>query len=399
MPLIANYKIPPGIKINQIKILLIMKLTTCFMLFACLQVSATGIAQTVTLNENTTSLENVLKKIGNQTGSTFLYENKVLEKASLVTLKVNEASLDQALSLCFKGQPLSYKIFENTVVIKEKSIQYALTKENVFTPLANIITGKVTNSRGEPLVGVSVTTKATKVGTSTDTKGGYSIVASENSTLVFSYVGFTSKEVSIGGRSKIDVVMEKTISSLDQVVVVGYGTQKKRDVIGSISTIKAAVFETATGSTNFNSLLQGEAAGVSVQSSSGRLGASVDIKIRGLSSISASTSPLWVIDGVPIVIGTGISNNGSAEQSPMDLINPADILSIDVLKDAAATSIYGSRGSNGVIIVTTKSGKTGKASLSIGYNAGISELPFQKVHFLLDSKKWFEIKDEAKESF
>jgi TonB-linked SusC/RagA family outer membrane protein len=399
MPLIANYKIPPGVKINQIKILLIMKLTTCFMLFACLQIAATGIAQKVTLNENTTSLENVLKKIGNQTGSTFLYENKVLEKASLVTLKVNEASLDQVLSLCFKGQPLTYKIFENTVVIKEKSIQYASIKENAFIPLANTITGRVTNSRGEPLVGVSVTVKGTNVGTSTDSKGSYSIVASENSTLVLSYVGFTSKEVSISGRSKIDVVMEKTISSLDQVVVVGYGTQKKRDVIGSISTIKADVFETPTGSTNFNSLLQGEAAGVSVQSSSGRLGASVDIKIRGLSSISASTSPLWVIDGVPIVIGTGISNNGSAEQSPMDLINPADILSIDVLKDAAATSIYGSRGSNGVIIVTTKSGKTGKASLSLGYNTGISELPFQKVHFLLDSKKWFEIKDEAKESF
>ena len=126
MQLISNYKTPPGVRSLQIKILLIMKLATCLMLFTCLQVGAKGVAQKVTLNENKASLEKVLKKIGYQTGYTFLYENKVLEKASRVTLKVNEASLDQALNLCFKDQPLTYKIFESTVVIKEKIIKYAL---------------------------------------------------------------------------------------------------------------------------------------------------------------------------------------------------------------------------------------------------------------------------------
>ena len=129
MQLIANYKTPPGVKINRIKILLIMKLIICFMLFACLQVGAKGVAQNVSLNENKTSLEKVLKKIENQTGYTFLYESKLLEKASPVTLKVNGVSLEEALNLCFKGQPLTYKIFERTVVIKEKVIQYTFLKE------------------------------------------------------------------------------------------------------------------------------------------------------------------------------------------------------------------------------------------------------------------------------
>jgi len=259
------------------------------------------------------------------------------------------------------------------------------------------ISGKVIDSLGQPVAGASVLVRGTTLGTNTDSTGKFQITVPANArTLVISFTGMVKQNVTIAGRTDISVQMVNETVGLGEVVVVGYGTQKKRDVIGSISTVKSDVFENPSGATNFNSLLQGQAAGVSVQASSGRLGASVNIKVRGLSSISAGTSPLWVIDGVPIVTSTGISNNGSAEQSPMDLINPSDIQSIDVLKDAAATSIYGSRGSNGVIIVTTKSGKAGKASLNVGYDAGISELPFQKVGFLLDSKKWFEIKDKAK---
>ena len=227
MQLISYYQTRPRVNLNQIKILLIMKITTCLMFLTCLQVSAEGVAQKVTLNENNSNLEKVLKKIERQTGYTFLYENDVMKNASLATLHVKQASVDQVLNLCFDGQPLTYKIFERTVVIKEKIIQYALKKEEDFIPLANIVTGKITNSRGEHLVGVSVTAKGTNVVTSTDGSGNYSIDVPPRGTLVFSYVGFTTKELPVNGRSGINVVMEVSVSALEQVVVVGYGSQKK----------------------------------------------------------------------------------------------------------------------------------------------------------------------------
>lgn len=361
MQLIANYKTPPGVKINQIKILLIMKLTTCFMLFACLEVGAKGVAQKVTLNENKSSLEKVLKKIEYQTGYTFLYESQVLEKASLVTLHVTQAPIDQVLSLCFRGQPLTYKIFDRTVVIKEKVAQYALKKEQTFiiTPLANIVAGKVTNSKGEPLVGVSVTVKGTSTGTSTDGKGNYSIDVPGNGTLVFSYVGFTTREMPVNGRSLVDVVLEESASALDQVVVVGYGTQKKKDLTGSVGLVDSKDIGDLSV-TRADQALMGKIAGVQVKAVSGQPGSMLQVRVRGIGSISAGTDPLYVVDGFP-------TDN-------IQTLNPSDIESMDILKDASATAIYGSRGSNGVIIITTKRGKSGKAVINFETSYGVQEV-------------------------
>lgn len=382
-----------------------MKMTIVLLTIACLQVSAKGYTQSVTLTVKNAPLEKVFKELKKQTGYDFWYESKLLDKAKRVNLKVKNISLKQVLDECFKDQPFTYSILKNTIVIQAKRT----VASAAYFPIDNIpvmlsllpveIKGRVVNSDGVPLQGASVIVAGTQNGTTTNSDGWFtlSVPDDKNIILEISSVGYQSKTVSVGKQTEINVALELNVTGLSDVVVVGYGTQKKRDVLGSISTIKSDVFETPSGSTtNFSSLLQGQAAGVSVQSNSGRLGATVDIKIRGLSSISAGTDPLWVIDGVPIITNTGISNNGSAELSPMALINPNDILSIQVLKDAAATSIYGSRGSNGVIIVTTKSGKGGKASFNIGYATGVSELPFQKVEFLLDSKKWFEINDEQK---
>jgi TonB-linked SusC/RagA family outer membrane protein len=386
-----------------IKMLKIMNITTIFLLICCLQASARVSSQEVTLNVKNTSLNKVFQEIKKQTGYTFIYTESMLKEAKKVTIRVKNSTLQEALSICFASQPFTYKIIYQTVVLQPKE-KVEVNTSSVMTlasPPPIEIHGKVVNKEGNPLPNVSVLVLGTKNGTTTNSDGHFTLTVQNGGNIVLeiSSVGYQTQRVKVAKQTEINVTLETNISGLSDIVVVGYGSQKKRDVIGSISTIKSDVFETPSGSTNFNSLLQGQAAGVSVQSSSGRLGASVDIKIRGLSSISAGTTPLWVIDGVPIVTNTGISNNGSAEQSPMDLINPADILSIDVLKDAAATSIYGSRGSNGVIIVTTKSGRVGKPSLNLSYDAGISELPFQKVNFLLDPKKWFEIKDEAKGGF
>ena len=201
MQLIAYYQARPRVKLNQVKILLIMKLITCFMLLTCLQVGAKGVAQKVTLNENKSNLEKVLKKIEQQTGYTFLYENDVMKNASLVTLHVKQAPVDQVLNLCFNGQPLTYKIFERTVVIKEKVVEQNLKKVEAIAPSANNISGEIVNSKGEPLVGVSVTVKGTNVGTSSNATGFYSIDVPGDGTLIFSYVGFTTKEVPVNNRS------------------------------------------------------------------------------------------------------------------------------------------------------------------------------------------------------
>jgi TonB-linked SusC/RagA family outer membrane protein len=392
------------------KTLWLMKITTILLFSACLTASAGGLAQEVTLSVNNVKLEKIFKEIKKQTGYVFFYDANVLQGSKSVSIHVKNKSLEVVLKESLEGQPLDFSIEQKTITIFKKTgysvngtqVKYSSPAVMTTPTPVGIINGTVRDAQGKPLGGVSIIVKIVKGpqrGASTSADGSFSVNAEVGEVLEFSMIGYQKKSVTVGRSSNLTVVMEIEATIGGEVVVVGYGTQKKRDVIGSISTIKSDVFEAPTGATNFNSQLQGQAAGVSVQSSSGRLGATVDIKIRGLSSISAGTGPLWVIDGVPVVTGSGISNNGSAEQSPMDLINPSDILSIDVLKDAAATSIYGSKGSNGVIIVTTKSGKVGKPSLNVGYNAGISELPLQKVNFLLDSKKWFEIKDEAKGGF
>ena len=245
------------------------------------------------------------------------------------------------------------------------------------------ITGVVTESSGDPLPGVAVTIKGTSAGIITDADGKFNITAPDgNAVLVFSYIGYLNKEITVGNQSQINVTMTEDTKQLEEVVVIGYGTTKKRDVIGSIATVKSDAFETPGTSTDVLSLLQGQAAGLSVQSSSGRLGDGPSILVRGMSSISAGTSPLYIIDGVPIV--------GS-----MTMINQTDIESIEVLKDAAATSIYGSRGSNGVILITSKSGASGKLSVNFDSNYGITSLPFQQVK-LTNTKQYFELLDFSK---
>ena len=358
MQLISNYKTPPGVRSLQIKILLVMKLTTCLMLFTCLQVGAKGVAQKVTLNENKASLEKVLKKIGYQTGYTFLYENKVLEKASRVTLKVNEASLDQALNLCFIDQPLTYKIFERTVVIKEKVIQYTLKKEEtkeVITPLADIVTGRVTNSTGDPLAGVSIIVKGNTVGTSTDATGRYTISASEKSVLVFSYVGYVEKEISVGNQNLINVELALLPTSLNTIVVTGLGIRREGKAITySTQTINGNDLNVAKEVNPLNSL-KGRVAGLTITNFGDGISSRPKVLLRGSRSITGNNEPLYITDGVP---------------SNMGLQDPNNIESITVLKGASAAAIYGSAGQNGVIIITTKKGKAGK--FVVNYNGSLT---------------------------
>ncbi|MCE7055008.1 TonB-dependent receptor [Algoriphagus sp. AGSA1] len=229
---------------------------------------------------------------------------------------------------------------------------------------------------GEPLIGVSVLVKGTSKGVITDMDGVYSIQdIAPDDVLFFSYLGYTTQEISVGNRSELDVTLVSSASDLDEVVIVGYGVQEKRNLTGSIVSVGSEEVR-KTNVQDPVSLLQGRAAGVQVTSNSGAPGGGMSINIRGSSSLNAGNNPLYVVDGVPIETNVTSSLNGSENfgLNPLAAINPADIESIEVLKDASSTAIYGSRAANGVVLITTKRGKVGRAQISLNVHTGVSEI-------------------------
>ncbi len=255
----------------------------------------------------------------------------------------------------------------------------------------DVITGKVTDSGMEPLIGAGVTYVGTNVGTVTDLDGNYSIRRIAGGTLQFSSIGMKTEEVKVGDRTSIDVVLQKDDLLLEDAVVIGYGSLSRRDLTGSVSSVKSEELA-RTGSRNVVGALQGQVAGLSITSQSGEPGAGFNIKIRGNNSINAGTTPLFVIDGMQMDISSGeiatTSSTGTGTFDPMSFINPNDIESIEVLKDATATAIYGARGANGVIIITTKSGATGTDRTVVNFSAsvGVSNVP--KYIEMLDGQEY-----------
>ncbi|TKG97304.1 TonB-dependent receptor [Puteibacter caeruleilacunae] len=238
------------------------------------------------------------------------------------------------------------------------------------------ITGKVLDGASEGIPGVNVVIKGTVVGTVTDFEGKFSIKAKSDDVLVFTFIGFKTKQVALKGRTNLNVTLDEQSVDLDEVVAVGYGTMKKSDVTGSLSRVSADLFKDQNN-VSIDQTLSGRAAGVQVVANSGAPGAGVSIRIRGGTSINASNEPLYVIDGIPFVNSSSNTSTGGIgfdAENPMVNIDPSDIESIEVLKDASATAIYGSRGANGVIMVTTKSGKKGKTELTYSTYAGITEV-------------------------
>lgn len=242
----------------------------------------------------------------------------------------------------------------------------------------NLITvsGTVTDSAGETLPGVSITDSKVKGrGTSTNIDGQFTLKTSKNATLVFAYVGCETQKIEVRGRTAINVVMEEVNSELSEVVVVGYGTVKKRDLTGSVGSLTGK--ELLKGSpVSVNQGMQGKIAGVQVSQSDGAPGSGVNIQIRGANSFTTSTEPLYIVDGIPFLTGEAPSTDHGTHQSnnPLSSINPADIQSIEVLKDASATAIYGSRGANGVVIITTKTGAVGKPRVDFTASMTVSSV-------------------------
>ncbi len=241
-----------------------------------------------------------------------------------------------------------------------------------------IITGTVSDEIGVPMPGVNISVKGTQKGTFSDFDGKYSIETTSNGILEFSYLGYLTQSVNIEGKTTINITMEPSLESIDEVVVIGYGSQKRSDVTGSVATINSDVLKERP-ITNIEEALQGQATGLSISSTGGQPGAATKINIRGISSVSGSSQPLIVIDGFPIsdvaTSGGGGLEGFSSQMSAFSYINPDDVASIEVLKDASATAIYGNRGANGVIMITTKKGKKkGEAGITYSTYFGLQEM-------------------------
>jgi TonB-linked SusC/RagA family outer membrane protein len=353
MQLIAYCKAWPGclwarVLLNS-KTWLIMKLIIFLTIVSCLQVQAGSYAQTISLSVRNAPLESVLKQIKKQSGLHLVYRDEWMDDAARVSIRLKDATLQEALNACFKNQALTYELVNKTIVVKkaitplEQHADRKLEEESQDIVLA----GRVTTKAGVPLEGVSIVVKGTKDGTATDADGRFqmSVVSGTNVELVFSFVGYQTKTIKVGIQTIFNIVMEEIIAKMEEVVMIGYGTQKKSNISGAITSVSSAELHTTT-TNDAGQALQGKVP-VYVTRSSGAPGAGTSIFLRGVGTMQNS-SPLWIIDGV--------------KGLPLD--NFQNVESIEILKDAASTAIYGIEGANGVILVTTKSGVKGKISVN-----------------------------------
>ena len=350
------------------KLLLIMKLTTFLLLTCFTTFASTGYSQPekVSIQLNNASVKQLFQSIEDQTFYKFLYRNDAVENIQ-VTLDELDTPLDKILNKALAGSGLSYKILPNNLIV--------VASKDALQQLK--ITGTVKDKDGVPLVGVNVVVTGTTQGTMTDIDGKYSIKVPEGAkSLTFSFIGMVPQEISIGELTQINVTMIESAIGLEEVVIVGYGTQKKSDITGTVSSLPKERLEMAPN-LDIAQAIQGSIPGVMVTTTSAGAEPSEAIMIRGRNSILASNDPLIIVDGIPY--GGALSD-----------INPNDVKSLEILKDASAAAIYGSRGSNGVILITTNVGTEGKATIS--YDGKYSIQRFSNIPDIMDGKQFYDFK-------
>jgi TonB-linked SusC/RagA family outer membrane protein len=383
---------PPG---YAPKFLRIMKLTIAILFTAIMQVSAITYAQKINIDQKNVRLEQVFKQMRVQSGYDFLFDSDLIKKVKPINIQLINVNFEDALKKCLEGQPLTYTISEHTVIIKEKGFIEKMADKLFAEPEFAIVSGRVTNTNAEVLSGTVVLIKRTKQGTTTDANGFFVLKnVKATDSITFSFIGYKTQVVPIvAKKSFYDIRLEETTNSLDQVVVQAYGTTTQRITTGNIGRITAKDIALQPV---MNPLLalEGRVPGLIVTPQTGYEGGPNKVEIRGRSAISSTfkSEPLYIIDGMPLtvidiskrsanppfgssnVITHGIDQTDmslAGGQDPFFSINPSDIESIEVLKDADATAIYGSRGANGVILITTKKGKVGRAKLDMNVSQGL----------------------------
>lgn len=328
-------------------------------------------AQTVTMHIEA-PLEKVLEELSDATGFNFNYSDQLVDSERMVSINVKDEELSSVLAKIFSNTNIEYRFKDKTVFLIQKGNKNA-TKD----PKSSKITGNVCDANGEPLIGASIVVKGQQNGVVADIDGNFQIDAPEGSTLLITSVGFEPKEIKAKS-GKMDIILREDHKLLDEVVVVGYGVQKKSDITGSVSSVKASELQVAPVASTAEAL-QGRVAGVVVQNTSGDPSGATSIRIRGSNSLTYGNDPLVIIDGV--------------QDASLGSLNPNQIESMEVLKDAAALSIYGSRGANGVIIVTTKEGKEGRAQIT--YNGHVKFAQVSKILPSLTATDYATLMNEA----
>ena len=314
----------------------------------------------LTLDFSDTELIKVLDNIEIESEFYFLYNEKLLDTDRKVSIDVNNQPINTILDNLFAGTDVKYTIIDRKIILAP---EYLTTNENVADLVQQmVITGKVTDAQtGEAMPGVNVLVVGTSIGVITDLSGSYSVLVTDrNAKLKFSFIGYEAQEIPISGRSTIDVKLVSEVTGLDEVVVIGYGTQKRSNVTGSVASMSASSIKDRPLVSGVEAMV-GQVAGVQIQQISGAPGVEgLSIRVRGTGSITQSSEPLYVVDGYPMEAGA------------FRLLNTSNIDKIEILKDASSTAIYGSRGANGVVVITTKQGK-GNTSLNFNIYTGFQQ--------------------------
>jgi len=364
---------------NPKRAIKIMKLTILMLVVSLAQIAASTYAQTASLSisvKNET-LESVFRQIEKQSEFLFFYNVDEIDKNEKISINQTNSNIETILNAISTNTGITYSIKDRHIVLTKNSS----TKTTTPSQQSRKITGIVKDDFGDPIIGANVIEKGTTNGTITDLDGNFSLDVASSAILQISYIGYLSKEIAIGNNTTMTIQLVEDSQNLEEVVVIGYGTVKKKDVTGSVSSVGEGDFNVGV-ITSPTEMMQGRVSGVSITTNGGEPGAGVSVRVRGSNSIRSGQEPLYVVDGIPLETTsaqpggasiTGVGTGGT--KNPLNFLNPDDIESIDVLKDASATAIYGSRGANGVIIVTTKKGKEGSAKVSYSGYMAVSSLP------------------------
>ena len=357
----------------------IMRIST-FLLMVCVFCSYAGNAHSqnakVSIHMNNVKLDKILNEIENQTDYLFIYNNQV-DINKITSVKVKNEAVAQVLDRILSGTGINYELEGTHIILTTEAIKDLHAQQQAKT-----VTGTVTDVSGEPIIGANIRIKGTTTGTITDIDGNFSIKAEPQSVIEVSYIGYLTQETVINNQKSIRFLLKEDTKTLDEVVVIGYGVQKKADLTGSVANINTEKLNTQSNA-NIGQALQGKIAGVDIVSQGGAPGSGTRIMVRGIGTLN-NASPLYIVDGMYM--------------NSIDHINPNDIASIDVLIDASSAAIYGSRAANGVIIVTTKEGSNteGKPIIDLSVNLGISTA--SKFLDMLDAKGWAEVTTIARQA-
>lgn len=349
-----------------------------FLLFVCLSSLPCYIQaqekKNITLDVKNETVENVFNQLSKQTGYKFFYDQEIVNAAPRISIKARNSSLENILSMITVQTNLYFNKKNNTISVgKQKS------QETIKSTRTKTVNGTVTDQNGEPIIGANVLVKGTTNGIITDINGNYSLAnVTEDATIQFSYIGYQTTEVKANSKELARIILKEDSELLDEVIVVGYGVQKRSDVTGAISSVTSEKLN-STPSSSLGEMLRGQAAGVQVTMSNAAPGGSSNILIRGRRSLSGGNDPLYIVDGVPM--------------TSIDDINSNDIASLEVLKDASSQSIYGARAANGVILITTKRGQTGK--MKISYNTYAASQSIHKNFEFYNGEEWAALRKEA----